>query len=65
MGGININDVNQLIKGSVEYYEFFPYDIMPLDAIRKKLREVKWNFLDIEYMPIERSIYPPSEGKPF
>jgi hypothetical protein len=38
---------------------------MPLDSIRRKLKEVKWNFLDIEYSPIERSIYPPSEGKPY
>jgi hypothetical protein len=38
---------------------------MPLDAIRKKLREANVNFLDIEFPPVEASIYPASEGKPF
>jgi len=53
------------MKGSIEFFEFFPCDIMPLDAIRRKLKEIKWNFLDIEYPPVEGSIYPQSEGKPF
>lgn len=38
---------------------------MPLDAIRKKLKEANVNFLDIEFPPVESSIYPPSEGQPF
>jgi hypothetical protein len=38
---------------------------MPLDAIRKKLKENRTNFVDIEFPPVESSIYPASEGKPF
>ena len=38
---------------------------MPLDAIRKKLKEANINFVDIEFPPVESSIYPQSEGKPF
>jgi hypothetical protein len=34
---------------------------MPLDAIRKKLREANVNFLDIEFPPVESSIYPATE----
>jgi hypothetical protein len=43
----------------------FPYDIMPLEAIRAKLKETNLNFVDIEFPPVDASIYPPSEGKPF
>jgi hypothetical protein len=38
---------------------------MPLDAIRKKLREAGVNFLDIEFPPVDSSIYPASEAQPF
>ena len=38
---------------------------MPLDAIRQKLREAKVNFLDIEFPPVDSSIYPASETQPF
>lgn len=39
---------------------------MPLDAIRRKLKEAgNINFLDIEFPPVESSIYPPTEGQPF
>ena len=37
--GVNTADVPQLITASHEIFEFFPYDIMPLDAIRRKLKE--------------------------
>mmetsp|Transcript_10338 Transcript_10338/g.10351 ORF Transcript_10338/g.10351 Transcript_10338/m.10351 type:complete len:303 (+) Transcript_10338:235-1143(+) len=62
MGG---NDLATLIRRSKEVFEFFPYDIMPLDNIRQKLREHNMNFVDIEFPPVESSIYPPSEGKPY
>lgn len=58
-------DLPSLIQFSKQIFEFFPYDIMPLDAIRKKLREVSVNFVDIEFPPVAASIYPPSEGQPF
>lgn len=48
-----------------EIFEFFPYDIMPLDSIRGKLKEANTNFIDIEFPPVESSLYPTSEGKPF
>ena len=38
---------------------------MPLDAIRRKLRDSRINFVDIEFPPVESSIYPAVEGKPF
>ena len=38
---------------------------MPLDAIRQKLKENKTNFIDIEFPPVESSIYPASESQPF
>ena len=38
---------------------------MPLDAIRQKLKENKTNFIDIEFPPVDSSIYPPSESQPF
>ncbi len=53
-----------LIEASREMFEFFPYDISLLDQIRKMLKEQKMNFVDIEFPPVERSIYPASEGKP-
>jgi hypothetical protein len=65
MGGIDIKDINQLKTGSLELFESFPIDIMSLDSIRKKLKEVKWNFLDIEFAPIEKHIHPPSEESIF
>jgi hypothetical protein len=59
------NDIPSLIKYSQQVFEKFPYDIMPLDAIRKVLKEHKVNFLDIEFPPVDSSIFPPSEGQPF
>ena len=38
--------------------------MVSLDVIRKKLTEVNWNFVDIEFPPVESSLYPPSEVKP-
>jgi hypothetical protein len=38
---------------------------MHLDTIRRKLKEAQVNFLDIEFPPVDSSIYPPSEGQPF
>jgi hypothetical protein len=39
---------------------------MPLDEIRKILKEANTNFIDIEFPPVESSIYSPSEStKPF
>lgn len=38
---------------------------MPLDNIRHKIKEQGINFIDIEFPPVEASIYPPSEGNPF
>ena len=38
---------------------------MPLDAIRRKLKESGTNFVDVEFPPVESSIYPATEGKPF
>lgn len=38
---------------------------MPLDAIRNKLREANINFIDIEFPPVESSIYPPTESQPY
>lgn len=59
-------DIPSLIKYSQQLFETFPYDIMPLDAIRRKLKEAgNINFLDIEFPPVESSIYPPTEGQPF
>jgi hypothetical protein len=60
-----IQDLPSLIEKSRETFEFFPYDIMPLDSIRDKLRESGINFIDIEFAPVESNIYPASEGKPF
>jgi hypothetical protein len=54
-----------MIQYARRVFEIFPYDIMPLDAIRLKLKEAKINFLDIEFPPVEASIYTQSEGKPF
>jgi calpain-15 len=38
---------------------------MPVDTIRKKLKESNMNFVDLEYSPVEYNIYPLTEGKPF
>jgi hypothetical protein len=39
---------------------------LPLDDIREKLKEANMNFIDIEFPPVESSIYSPSETlKPF
>jgi hypothetical protein len=38
---------------------------MPLDSIRQKLKENNMNFVDIEFPPVESSIYPASETQPF
>ena len=58
-------DLPALISQSVEFFEFVPYDILPLDDIRNKLEEARTNFIDIDFPPVESSIYPASEGKPF
>jgi hypothetical protein len=58
-------DIPSLLELSHQIFEFLPYDILPLDSIRKVLRDNGTNFLDIEFPPVEASIYPPSEGKPF
>lgn len=44
-----------------------PYDILPLDEIRLILKESGLtNFIDIEFPPVESSIYNTREGlKPF
>lgn len=60
-----MTDIPSLIKYSKQLFETFPYDIMPLDTIRKKLKEANVNFLDIEFPLVDSSIYPPSEGQPF
>lgn len=37
-----------------------------MDDIREKLKEVNMNFIDIEFPPVEASIYSPNEAmKPF
>ena len=47
-------------------FGLIPYDIMPLDAIRQKLREEKMTFIDIEFPPVESSIYSSNElSRPF
>ena len=38
---------------------------MPLDAIRMKLMEVNWNFVDVDFPPSEAAIYSQNEAKPF
>lgn len=58
-------DIPSLLEISNQIFEFIPYDIMPLDQIRKVLKDNQINFIDIEFPPVEASIYPPSEGKPF
>ena len=55
-----------LLEKSKKLFEFVPYDILPLDSIRDKLKEAKINFVDIEFPPVEASIYNPGEMlKPF
>jgi hypothetical protein len=63
--GARPTDLPSLINISRQIFEKFPYDIMPLDAIRQKLRENNINFIDIEFPPVESSIHPPSETQPF
>lgn len=58
-------DIPSLLRYSKQVFELFPYDIMPLEKIRNKLHELGINFIDIEFPPVESSIYPPSEGQPF
>ena len=62
---VDADDLPAMISASVEFFEYFSYDVMPLDSIRSKLREVRKNFVDIEFLPIESNIYPLTEGKPF
>lgn len=45
-------------------FETISTDVLPLDAIRMKLMEVNWNFVDIEFPPVESSLYPSSEASP-
>ena len=65
MDGPKPKDIPSLLRFSKSLFETFPYDIMPLDAIRKKLRDAQVNFIDIEFPPVENSIYPPTEAQPF
>lgn len=49
-----------------ELFEKVPYDVMPLEDIRRILKEANTNFIDIDFPPVEASIYSPSEPtKPF
>lgn len=49
-----------------QLFEKVPYDVMPLDDIRRILREANTNFIDIDFPPVEASIYSPGEPtKPF
>ena len=49
-----------------QLFEKVPYDVLPLDDIRRILREANTNFIDIDFPPVEASIYSPSEPvKPF
>ena len=59
-----MNDLNSLIQGSFELFETMSPDVLPLDAIRMKLMEVGWNFVDVEFPPVESSLYPATEAKP-
>jgi calpain-15 len=54
-----------MIKGSKEFLEMFPYDIMPLDSIRSKLKEHSIHLLDVEFPPVQASIYTIREEEPF
>jgi len=55
-----------LIKKAQKVFESYPYDVMPIEAIRQKLRENRMNFIDIEFLPCESSIHSPNEPeKPF
>ena len=56
-----------MISKAKKVFEFVPTDIITLDEIRIKMREVEMsNFLDIEFPPTDSSIYSPNElEKPF
>jgi hypothetical protein len=56
-----------LIQKAREAFKGFPYDILPLDAIRSRIRDSGLeSFIDVEFPPVEASIYPPTElSKPF
>ena len=41
-----------------EVFGKVPYDILPLDEVRKILRDSQMtNFIDIDFPPVESSIY--------
>ena len=54
-------DLGSLLNRARKVFEMFPYDILPLDTVRAKLREHKMNFIDIEFPPVDSSIYAPHE----
>ena len=43
----------------------YPYDISPLDGIRKKLRDIPMNFIDIEFPPADSSLFPVGVRNPY
>lgn len=53
------------IKVADKYLSNYPYEIMSTEALENQVKQMGMKFIDIDFLPIESSIYNPSGGTPF